>query len=59
MVLTTQLAAIKPATDGTKALDEGGIFALRIAASGFPTCSTTSGRTTIGLSSENTTVTPL
>src|SRR5690606_2556993 len=57
--LTTQLAAIKPTVEGVKALEDGGICALRIAASFLPTVSTTSSRTTMGLSSEKITGTPL
>src|SRR5690606_3321128 len=54
----TQLAQIKPTVDGVKAFEEGGICALRIGAFGFPTVSTTSSRTIIGLSSEKTTGIP-
>lgn len=56
--LITQLAQISPQTDGQKAFDDGGILAFRMDASGFPTSSTTSGLTTIGDSSEKTTVMP-
>src|SRR5690554_4193349 len=49
---------ISPATDGTKALDEGGIWLFRIFDSSFPTYLRTSSRITIGLSSEKTTGIP-
>lgn len=55
---TTWLAIINPATEGTNALEEGGIFAFRIGALSFPTTLRTSSRITMGLSSENTTLIP-